>query len=91
MKSVEELKRDVLPLLFADPSRVAEYGDSTSGKEALQALSDLMEWGAVTRLAGAIEAIVHKLADANPKQIAKDPRGWTSCLGAMSNVGSDTT
>lgn len=81
MKSVEELKRDVLPALFADSSRVAEYGDGASGKEALQALSDLMERGAVSRLAAAIEAIVNKLSDADPKQIAKAPNWLDKLLG----------
>lgn len=75
MKSVEELKRDVLPALFADPVKVAEYGDGASGKEALKAFSDLMEGGAVTRLAQSIEAIVGKLADADPKKVAK-PASW---------------
>lgn len=81
MKSVEELKSVVLPELFAEPSRVAEYGDGASGKDALEALSDLMERGAVGRLAAAIEAIVNKLADADPKQIAKKPTWVDKLLG----------
>lgn len=68
---LSRLKGEVLPALFADPKRIGEYGATSSGAEALNTYSNLMEGGSVTTLAESIREIVAKLAEADPREIAK--------------------
>lgn len=49
-RSLEELKSIVIPALFAEPSRIGEYGPK-SGGATLEAVADLLEQGSVSLLA----------------------------------------
>lgn len=66
---IEELKKVVLPALFARPNDIGEYGATQSNVEALHTISNLMESGAVGEaLASHISEIVAKLTDADPRR-----------------------
>lgn len=69
--TVEQIKVDVLPVLFQDPQRLGEYGAVEDNRDAINRFSDLMETGAVSALASRIGAVVSKLADADPERIAR--------------------
>ncbi|WP_322075520.1 toxic anion resistance protein [Burkholderia cenocepacia] len=71
--TVEALKRDVLPALFADAAAIGEYGATAAGSAAINEFSNLMERGSVSALAGRIGEIVAKLGDADPQRIAQPP------------------
>jgi uncharacterized protein YaaN involved in tellurite resistance len=79
--SMERLKSETLPALFADAQKVAHYGNAEESGAAMQELSSLMEAGAVTKLADSIEAIVGRLADADPQRIAQKPSFIDRLLG----------
>lgn len=79
--SVIELKSTVLPALFKNPTSIGEYGALGSDTNSITEFSNLMERGDVSKLASAIEAIVDKLADADPKTIARDPSWFQKLLG----------
>lgn len=78
--SIEHLKAEVLPKLFADPKAVGQYGTAEAAGLANE-LSSLMEAGAAKGLADSIQAIVTGLADANPQQIARKPSLIDRVLG----------
>ncbi|MDR8092959.1 toxic anion resistance protein [Burkholderia gladioli] len=80
--SVEELKTTVLPALFASTGDLSSYGAASSGADSLTKISDLMESGAVSALAAKIQEIVAKLADADPRRIAK-PATWFERITGM--------
>jgi uncharacterized protein YaaN involved in tellurite resistance len=71
------IKHETLPALFAEPSRIGEYGSSGDVAAHMQELSALMEKGAVGRLAATIAKILSKMADASPQKITKKA-GWLS-------------
>jgi hypothetical protein len=74
---IGHLKAEVLPALFADPSRIGEYGGSAGSRSSIDQLSDLMEGGSVSRLAGTIAQLLTNMTDASPERIAK-PGSWFS-------------
>jgi len=78
---VEELKTSVLPALFESPAAIGDYGRSATASGTMNELGDLMEGSPVSRLAGCIGEIVAKLADADPKKIAKQPSWLDRFLG----------
>lgn len=76
------LKSDVLPALFVNPNNIGLYGPTNAlTPVALNEFSDLMESGAVSRLAKMIGEIVSHLAEADPKVIAKKPSWWENLIG----------
>ena len=79
--SLDQLKSEVLPHLFSEPSRIWEYGDANAGSEGLNQLSNLMESGSVSELAVRIGEIVAMLGDADPRTIAKRPSWMDKLLG----------
>ncbi|HGY1948805.1 TPA: toxic anion resistance protein [Escherichia coli] len=80
--NIVQLKREVLPALFAAPASIGEYGAGLSGADSLNELSNLMETGAVSALAEKIGQIVAKLADADPRKIAEKPTWFQKVLGS---------
>lgn len=70
---VSEIKSEVLPALFRNPTTIGEYGRTAKGKDGMNELSELMEGSPVGRLANALIEITAKLADADPRKIAKTP------------------
>lgn len=79
--SLDQLKREVLPRLFDEPSRIWEYGGGQTGSDGLNQLSNLMEGGSVSALAARIGEIVSMLSDADPRSIAKQPTWIDKLLG----------
>ena len=79
--SVEQIKKEVLPVLFRNTSTLAGYGAVESNSEALHSFSNLMEGGAVGSLASKIGEIVAKLSDADPQRIAEQPTWLDKLLG----------
>lgn len=79
--SIERIKEETLPALFADPNSVGQYGTSEEGVSAMNELSSLMEAGAVQKLADSIQVIVTRLADADPQKIAQKPSLIDRILG----------
>ena len=78
---IEELKKVVLPALFARPNDIGEYGATQSNVEALHTISNLMESGAVGALASHISEIVAKLTDADPEKVAQKTNWLGRFLG----------
>ncbi|CAB3742606.1 hypothetical protein LMG22037_06614 [Paraburkholderia phenoliruptrix] len=77
--SVEHIKAEMLPQLFANSAAIAEYGNTGGGAAAINEISDLMESGSVGKLAERIAQIVGKLQDADPEQISR-PSTWLERL-----------
>lgn len=79
--SVEQIKKQVLPELFANPAKLGEYGGSLKSSETVTHLSDLMERGAASGLASLIAEVLSSMAKASPEQIAKKPGSLDRFLG----------
>lgn len=79
--SLDDLKARILPELFANPSRLGEYGASEDSKLAIDELSKLMETGAAAALADKVAEILAKMADASPEQISKPPSFMARMFG----------
>lgn len=71
--TAEDVKATEVPKVFGDTSLIGSYGSTEAGSKAMTAYSDLMEGSPVTRLAEKIGEIVAKLADADPRRVAKKP------------------
>lgn len=78
---VDRIKDSVLPELFCHPGRIGEYATADDNAQALDQFSNLMEDGAVAKLADTIGEIVAKLADADPKKVAREPSWIERMLG----------
>lgn len=76
----DHLADKLIPDLFADPSRILEYG-TTESSSKLEELSDLMETAAVSGLAKLIEEILSRMSDASPEKVARKPRMFDKLLG----------
>lgn len=76
-----DLTQEVIPALFRNPLRIAEYGSAQKDDEAVKALDEKMQRNPVAHLAEAISTIVAKLADADPRKIAKPPTWFASLTG----------
>lgn len=68
-----EIKSQLLPSLFQDTARIAEYGANATGTQSLDAFSEQMEKSPVANLAAKIGEIVSGLADADPQKVAEKP------------------
>lgn len=79
-RSPEELKSIVIPALFAEPSRIGEYGPK-SGGAILEAVADLLEQGSVSLLAAKISEIINGLSDADPRVLTKEASWLDRVLG----------
>ena len=79
-RSLEELKSIVIPALFAEPSRIGEYGPK-SGGATLEAVADLLEQGSVSLLAAKISEIINGLSDADPRVLTKEASWLDRVLG----------
>ncbi len=79
--SVDHIKSQVLPDLFAHPAKLGEYGATADGSATLSQLSDLMERGSMGALAGLIAEILASMAKASPEQISKQPSWLDRLLG----------
>ena len=66
--SIDHLKQQILPELFAFPARLGEYGGVADSSAKIDQLSDLMESGSAAALAAKIAEILSKMADASPEQ-----------------------
>ncbi|WP_241295698.1 toxic anion resistance protein [Burkholderia stabilis] len=77
--SIEHIKAEMLPQLFANSAAIAEYGNTAGGAAAINEISDLMESGSVGKLAERIAQIVGKLQDADPERISR-PSTWLERL-----------
>ena len=80
--TVDALKCQVLPELFASPARLGEYGTLSGGAGKLMQLSSLMEGGCASALADKITEILSMMADASPETISKPPTWLERLLGA---------
>lgn len=69
---IAEIKATTLPGLFRDTSEIGSYGRTEASQDAMAALGDLMEASPVSRLAASIGEIAVKLAEADPRKIAKE-------------------
>lgn len=78
---VAQIKAEVLPALFKNPKAIGEYGAADDNGQALDSFSDLIEKGSVAALASRIGSVVAKLADADPKRIAKKPSWFERVTG----------
>ncbi|GAB0079393.1 protein KlaA [Pseudomonas sp. PS02290] len=81
--TVDSLKSTVLPDLFANTSRIGEYGSTRQFIDKMDELSDLMESGSVSALSSKIAEIITALGDASPEQIAKAPTWFQRLTGAQ--------
>lgn len=79
--SVQELKQQILPDLFAHPAKLGEYGDSIGSSKTVTELSVLMERGSVGLLATEIASILSSMAKASPEKISKKPSWMDRLLG----------
>lgn len=80
--TLDELKGKILPSLFANTNEIGSYGPSNSFTPvSLNEFSDLMETGAVSRLAQMIGNIVVSLSEADPKVLARKPSWWENLIG----------
>ena len=75
------LVQEAIPALFRNPLTIAEYGSAQKDEKAVQELDDLMRRGPVPKLAAAIAVIVAKLAEADPRRIAKAPTWYGGLTG----------
>ncbi|WP_313595838.1 toxic anion resistance protein [Pseudomonas sp.] len=81
MISVEHIKTETLPALFLDSDAIGQYGAGAIDSSSVDRYSDLMETAAVSRLAGLIGQIVERLADADPRKMAKQPTRLERWIG----------
>lgn len=81
--TVDSLKREVIPNLFANPSQMGSYAASSEESNALNEFSRLMEQGSVSELSSAIEAIVEMLAHADPRKISQTEKSWKGWLDSF--------
>ncbi|CAM3169007.1 protein KlaA [Pseudomonas floridensis] len=79
--SIDDLKQQVLPELFAIPARLGEYGGVADSSAKIDQLSDLMESGSAAALAAKIAEVLSKMADASPEQITRKPTWLEKILG----------
>jgi len=79
--SIEQLKEEVIPELFASPARIGEYGALADTSAKIDQLSDLMEGGSVSALAAKISEILTKMSDASPEQVARKATWVEKVLG----------
>ncbi|QJT37109.1 protein KlaA (plasmid) [Aeromonas media] len=80
--TIDELKGKTLPSLFENTNEIGSYGPSNSFTPvSLNQFSDLMETGAVSRLAKMIGDIVASLSEADPKVLARKPSWWENLIG----------
>ncbi|WP_234830832.1 toxic anion resistance protein [Pseudomonas savastanoi] len=77
------LKATVLPELFANTSRIGEYGSARQFIDKMDELSNLMESGSVGALSSKIAEILTGLSDASPEQITKAPTWLQRLTGAQ--------
>lgn len=78
----EELKGSTIPALFANTNEIGTYGPANAiTSVSLNQFSDLMETGAVSRLAKMIGEIVASLSEADPKVLARKPSWWENLVG----------
>lgn len=78
--SIDHLKNELLPELFASPARLGEYGPTADSTKAMRELSTLIEGGSAAALAEKIAQILSKMADASPEQIASKPTWFQRVL-----------
>lgn len=79
--SLEQIKREVLPGLFAKAERLATYGQSSSNAPVLVHTSSVLELNAVGKLSRHIAQIIAKMGDADPEKLAKKPSWLDQVLG----------
>jgi len=78
----DELKSVTIPALFSNTNDIGSYGPANAlTPVSLNEFSDLMESGAVSRLAKMIGDIVVSLSEADPKVLARKPSWWENLIG----------
>jgi hypothetical protein len=77
--SVDRIKTEVLPEVFAQPSRIATYG---ALEDSSVDLASLAQQAPVTQLADSIQRVISKLTDADPKVLARKPSPLSRWTGS---------
>jgi len=80
--TIDRLKQEVLPELFATPARISQYAEVQRSSQSIEQLSNLMESGSASALADLIAEILSRMKDASPERIARKPTWIEKLLGA---------